>query len=368
MSGFERRTAAVVMIAASPVLFAAATWAADDSPFDETANHDVPSLVTDESSPSPGDSDVAEPSPEPEETESPDPDPSETPDPDPSRSPYPCPSAFPPPDTPEGEHEFVLICLATGTDTAPYSPAWAYPQDVINGEGKVKQEGPGNSPEGIYPEVPWGNIIPPLTHSNGATFDGLNFGEEGEARWACNCGSEAAPSVPPPHVREPVLVCEANPDGDEPYSLVSYKPVEIQKGNGSIVVGGPADTELGVYPDDVWGNIVPPFEHHNGRNFLGVNWTAAGMAIHEAACVYTPPAPPPPPPPPPTPAPAPEPPAPEPLVVVPEVTPPPEPVETAVPLPATVDPEPTGLDDEPETVSVPHKATVPSSVPAGMAP
>lgn len=286
----------------------------------------------------------------------------------PTDAPSETPSSTP---SPTDEHTTYLVCLATGDGEAPYTATLVAGQDVINGHGQVKPDGPGNSPVGVFPDEPWGNIIPPLSHPQGATFSGLNFGTEGQAIWADGCGAASPPSSPPPHDHTSVVVCEAQTEVDVPYALATYAPTRIVKGNGSIISGGPADTVEGVYPVEPWGTIVPPFIHHHGKEFPGVNWSAAGQAIWAAECVYVAPTPEPSPPVVPVPpAPAPAAPSQEPTTAAPveepasvvPVVPAPEPTEVAVPAPAVVDPE------EPETVTVPQKATVPSSVPAGMAP
>ena len=43
---------------------------------------------------------------------------------------------------------------------------------------------------------------------------------------------------------------------------------------------------LGVFPADVWGNIVPPVTHKSGATFDGLNWDTDGQRIWTQDCVY----------------------------------------------------------------------------------
>jgi hypothetical protein len=296
-------------------------------------------------------------------------DPSGSPSGDPSDSPSGSPSTSSSPTATEG-HSSVLVCLATGNSEAPYGAALVVASDVINGEGAVKPGGVGDSPVGVFPDEPWGNIVPPLAHPNGrATFDGLNFTDAGQVIWQDGCGDPIDPTPPPDDEHGGVVVCEATGDAAAPYDLTEHPATHIIKGSGQIMTGGPADTELGVYPDEPWGNIVPPFEHPSGKTFAGINWTDAGQGIWEAQCSFT---------------------EPEPSPSPPPVTPPassgasgaisaptPTPVASqipvaeptalviAVPEPAIVADPPSSMEEAPEVVSVPEKATLPSSIPAG---
>ena len=79
-------------------------------------------------------------------------------------------------------------CAWPPTDPeAPYTAASVMPTAIINGEGRVKKNGPADSPTGVAPTPGWGNIVPPVTHPSGATFGGLNFGGDGRAIWDAGC-------------------------------------------------------------------------------------------------------------------------------------------------------------------------------------
>lgn len=275
----------------------------------------------------------------------------------------------------DSEHgnQSVLVCVATGDRESPYTPSMAVTTHIIDGHGQVKSGGPADSVTGVFPADVWGNIVPAVSHPSGASFAGLNMGPDGQEIWADGCGTGSDPEPPPPHEHEGVIVCEASTDVASPYARVSVPATHIIKGNGQIVVSGPADTVIGVFPDEPWGSIVPPFTHPNGREFAGVNWTELGETIWGSDCIYvaSPPEPP-------APAPAPAPvPAPVLLASVDDAVEPvpeePEPVVSVNPVePATVLPDaPTGaLTDDPGpsrpvTVALPTAATLPTSVPAG---
>ncbi len=195
-----------------------------------------------------------------------------------------------------GEESAVLVCLATTDPEAPYTAAMVMPTAIINGEGRVKKEGPANSPVGVAPTPGWGNIVPEVTHPSGATFGGLNFGEDGRAIWDAGCG----PAAPPDDGHEggghgghaTVTVCIATEDSVTPYEVEEWMVQEIINGHGMPKKDGPANDPVeGVFPDDVWGNIIPVVTHPNKKaTYDGLNWDEAGQAIWAAGCVYVVPA------------------------------------------------------------------------------
>ena len=208
-------------------------------------------------------------------------------------------SATPTESEPEGEPEPALVCVATGNSSSPYSAALFEATSIINGSGAVKSEGPANSPVGVYPDAGWGNIVPPVTHPNGtATFSGLNWGADGQEIWNDGCGVDGSspsesPSPPPTDDHAKVTVCVATDDSGNPYETGEFSATAIISGEGVVKSGGPADSVEGVYPtDQVWGNIVPPVKHPNGRaTFDGLNWSGAGQQILEDGCAYVAPTP-----------------------------------------------------------------------------
>ena len=275
---------------------------------------------------------------------------------------------------PEEEAPPVLVCLATGDVEAPYTMGWFSAQSIINGRGMVLRDGPANSPVGVFPAEGWGNIVPPVTHKSGKTFAGLNFGEDGRAFWDEDC-KDPNPSSPPPHEGEEhelITVCMATDDDESPYLLKQYKATDLIMGTGQPKREGPANSPVGVFPAETWGNIVPPVTHPSGKQFAGLNWGDDGQRIWNAECVYTAPTPPPPPPPPPAPAPAPVAPTTEVVatpVATPEQTPTPTPtpVDNAYPgFIAVVDEEEADVETDAATVvQAPEAATVPAAVNAG---
>jgi hypothetical protein len=195
-----------------------------------------------------------------------------------------------------GEESAVLVCLATTDPEAPYTSAMVMPTAIINGEGRVKKEGPANSPVGVAPTPGWGNIVPEVAHPSGATFGGLNFDEDGSAIWDAGCG----PAAPPDDGHEggghgghaTVTLCIATEDSVTPYEVEEWMVQEIINGHGMPKKDGPAsDPVEGVFPDDMWGNIIPVVTHPNKKaTYDGLNWDAAGQAIWAAGCVYVVPA------------------------------------------------------------------------------
>jgi hypothetical protein len=267
-----------------------------------------------------------------------------------------------------------LVCLAI-PDAPYYRPALFVRTSIINGEGMAKEEGPANTVDGTAwtadgkvpeaaPTEAWGNIVPPVVHPNGkGVYAGRNWTEIGQLTWQATCGG--GDPLPPPDDNgghQKLTFCIASGDRNTPYVAKSMGVQLIINGEGVAKrKNSPAkDPVVGVFPDEVWGNIIPPFTHTNKKaTYAGLNWTAAGQAIHDADCTYTPP----PPVPPPAPAPAPD--------AQPVIAPEPsiEPVVVAPALPAAVT-EPivqeiTVVDDAPTVVAAPTTATLPMAVPAG---
>lgn len=207
------------------------------------------------------------------------------------------PTDTPPTDTPPtGEGSAVLVCLATTDPAAPYTSTMVMPTAIINGEGRVKKEGPANSPIGVAPAAVWGNIVAPVTHPSGASFAGLNWGPDGRAIWDQGCGF-AGPGVPPDEGHDDgehgdhatVVVCIATPDSVTPYDVEEWMVQKIINGHGMPQKNGPAVNPVeGVYPVDVvWGNIIPVFTHPNGKaTYDGLNLADGGQAILDAGCAY----------------------------------------------------------------------------------
>lgn len=235
----------------------------------------------------------------PQPTASASPDPTSEPSASPTDSASSTESATPTDGESEGEPEPALVCLATGNSSNPYSGALFEASSIINGSGAVKSEGPANSPVGVYPDAGWGNIVPPVTHPNGtATFSGLNWSADGQEIWNDGCGVDGSspsesPSPPPTDDHAKVTVCVATDDSGNPYETGEFSATAIISGEGVVKSGGPADSVEGVYPtDQVWGNIVPPVKHPNGRaTFDGLNWSGAGQQILEDGCAYVAPTP-----------------------------------------------------------------------------
>lgn len=285
-----------------------------------------------------------------------------------------------------GEETAQLVCLATGDPEAPYTGALVMPTAIISGEGRIKMEGPAyNQVEGIFPAEVWGNIVPELTHPSGATFAGLNFGEAGRAIWEEGCGLDD-PGTPPDDGHgqgghgghATVIVCTATDDSVTPYEVEEWMVQEIINGHGMPKKDGPAsDPIVGVFPDGVWGNIIPVVTHPNKKaTYPGLNLEDGGQAILDADCVYVVPTPP-------APALAPAPPARDfcpdldgmqwenydcntPQASAADVALPVEPAAVDMPTPALA-PTPTSAA-MPAEVSVPTQQTLPSAVDAGSAP
>jgi hypothetical protein len=146
----------------------------------------------------------------------------------------------------------------------------------------------------VYPDADWGNIVPPVTHPNGeATFAGLNWDADGQEIWGDGCGVDgvvptSSPSPPPVEEHEKVTVCIATGLTESPYEIDEFSATDIISGEGVVKETGPAASIEGVFPAaDVWGNIVPPVTHPNGRaTFDGLNWSAVGQQIAADGCAY----------------------------------------------------------------------------------
>jgi hypothetical protein len=199
-----------------------------------------------------------------------------------------------------GEETATLICLATGDRDAPYTAALVMPTAIISGEGQVKKEGPAGSPvEGVFPAEAWGNIVPEVAHPSGATFAGLNFGPDGKTIWDNGCGI-GEPGTPPDEGHDDdghgghatAIVCVATEDSVIPYLVEEWMVQEIINGHGMPKKDGPAsDPVYGVFPDAVWGNIIPVVTHPNKKaTYPGLNLEDGGQAILDAGCVYVVPA------------------------------------------------------------------------------
>jgi hypothetical protein len=102
----------------------------------------------------------------------------------------------PPPE--EGEHELVSVCMASGAASVPYALEQFSATAIINGKGVAHKEGPANDPVvGVFPATPWGNIVPPVTHTSGKVFAGLNWDADGQRIWNAGC-EYAVPAEPAP--------------------------------------------------------------------------------------------------------------------------------------------------------------------------
>jgi hypothetical protein len=91
-----------------------------------------------------------------------------------------------------------------------------------------------------------------------------------------------------------VLVCLATGSRLAPYTAALFMPTAIIKGNGVPKENGPAVNPVeGVFPAEVWGNIIPVFTHPNGKGtYPGLNLTGDGQANLREGCGGDPPAPP----------------------------------------------------------------------------
>ena len=72
-------------------------------------------------------------------------------------------------------------------------------QEIINGHGMTKKDGPANDPVyRVFPDGVWGNIIPVVTHPNKkATYPGLNLEDGGQAILDAGC-VYLVPAAPAP--------------------------------------------------------------------------------------------------------------------------------------------------------------------------
>jgi uncharacterized repeat protein (TIGR01451 family) len=104
------------------------------------------------------------------------------------------------------------------------------------------------------------------------------------------------PGVPPTGDEKKVRICHATSSESNPY--VEEEPAIMNNGDLS---GGHLNHTGPVFPQDGWGDIIPPYTYVDGngelRVFPGYNWSPEGQAIYSNGCV------PPPPPEPPDPAP-----------------------------------------------------------------
>ena len=105
----------------------------------------------------------------------------------------------------------MTVCIATEDSVTPYEVEEWMVQEIINGHGMPKKDGPASDPvEGVFPDAVWGNIIPVVTHPNKkATYDGLNWDEAGQVIWEAGCVYvvPVAPEPAPAPAAAPVDFC-----------------------------------------------------------------------------------------------------------------------------------------------------------------
>lgn len=87
-----------------------------------------------------------------------------------------------------------------------------------------------------------------------------------------------------------VTICHATASNNNPYNSISPNI-----GNNGDLSGGHLNHTGGIYPQDNWGDIIPPYDYTdsngNPAHFDGMNWSAQGQAIWNNGCnVPTPPA------------------------------------------------------------------------------
>ena len=160
----------------------------------------------------------------------------------------------------------ITICHSTSAVGNPYVTNQPDASGDINGHA-------GHT-GGLFPTPGWGDIIPPFDFGPGAQFDGLNW-PEGEAIY--NNGCKPLDTPPDPEEGQ-VDICHATGSQQMPY--VQNSP------NANGTVSGHAGHTGGVFPDDPWGDIIPPFEFGDNEFFPGLNWDEAGMAIYFNGCVF----------------------------------------------------------------------------------
>jgi hypothetical protein len=85
--------------------------------------------------------------------------------------------------------------------------------------------------------------------------------------------------TPVPEVHK-VEICHAPGSGSNPYVdiVVSINSVETAQS-----VHGHGDHTGGIYPEENWGDIIPPFTYQT-VSYPGMNWTAQGIAIWTNGC------------------------------------------------------------------------------------
>ena len=138
------------------------------------------------------------------------------------------------------------------------------------------------------------DIAPPFTIEDpqpgeSSSFPGRLWGDRGQRIYDAGCVATApvpgATPEPRPEAEPPakVRICHATSSRDNPY--VSNEP-EIA--NNGELQGGHLDHKGPVYPDEDWGDIIPPYTYvdRNGEPhaFPGYNWTEGGQAIYANGC------------------------------------------------------------------------------------
>jgi len=166
----------------------------------------------------------------------------------------------------------VRICHSTSSENNPYVSQNPNASGDINGHA--------DHTGGVFPDDPWGDIIPPFDFGPGAQFDGLNWTAEGQAIYFNDCNV--------PEDGEPgdinVTICHATASQNNPYQQISPSVNSIVNPNGHGTHTGPV-----FFPDieEPWGDIIPPFEYGDNESFPGLNWDADGQAIYFNDCVFT---------------------------------------------------------------------------------
>lgn len=102
--------------------------------------------------------------------------------------------------------------------------------------------------------------------------DGINLGDLSNNDFTCNSSCELE------LVNDNVTICHATSANANPYNQISPN---IQ--NNGDLQGGHLGHTGGVYPEDDWGDIIPPYVFIGGT-YPGLNWNTEGQIIYYNDC------------------------------------------------------------------------------------
>lgn len=83
-----------------------------------------------------------------------------------------------------------------------------------------------------------------------------------------------------------VSICHANASNTNPYTSMDVT-ADATAGGHAAHTGSVWNSALSA-PQNVWGDIIPPYDYGRNQHFAGLNWTTAGKAIYNNNCEISP--------------------------------------------------------------------------------